>query len=306
MTTMVTIAVFIQPGTFIKMTGLKLIRIRKRNADLSPHIIVIRRNFDACTDIADDKNCQNKPSHNLTILLKPVSKGKHGPLSGSSADQPSGLDGPYGTPAMHAGGLVLRPRLSDHHPCSSGQPVRVCGTAMIRHLDSEFRESLMSKYKFYWADTAALGLLLILLASKSMAGGTIETPPDDEASSDSRVEIIVTPAERNQILEEMRGLLEAVQTVIVANNAGDLDTVAVAGRKVGRANMTPHSAEFKDKLPMDFRKLGMDTHLRFDKLALGAEQSESTDQLSQQLGELMGNCVACHKTYRLTVQRQPL
>jgi cytochrome c556 len=57
---------------------------------------------------------------------------------------------------------------------------------------------------------------------------------------------------------------------------------------------------------MGFRKLGMDTHLRFDKLALDAEQSESTEQLSQQLGELMGNCVACHKTYRLTVQRQPL
>jgi hypothetical protein len=170
----------------------------------------------------------------------------------------------------------------------------------------------MSNYKFRWSIAAALGLLSVLLASKLMAGGTIEasldgeTPSDNEASSDSRVEIVVMPAERNQILEEMRGLLEAVQIIIVANNAGDLNTVAVAGRKVGRANMTPHSAEFKARLPMGFRKLGMDTHIRFDKLALDAEQSGNTEQISQQLGELMGNCVACHRTYRLTVQHQPM
>jgi hypothetical protein len=76
MTTMVTIGVFIQPITVVEMTGMKLIRIRKRNADFSPYIIVVSRNFDARTDIADYKNCQNKPSHNLIILLKPVSKGK--------------------------------------------------------------------------------------------------------------------------------------------------------------------------------------------------------------------------------------
>lgn len=164
----------------------------------------------------------------------------------------------------------------------------------------------MNKYKFRWSIAAVLGLLPILLAPELIAGSAVEAPPDDEASSDNRTVIVVMPAERNQILEEMRGLLEAVQIIIVANNTGDLNTVAVAGRKVGRANMTPHSAEFKARLPMDFRKLGMDTHVRFDKLALDAEQSGSTEQISQQLGELMGNCVACHRTYRLTVQHQPM
>jgi hypothetical protein len=93
MTTMVTIGVFIQPITVVEMTGMKLIRIRKRNADFSPYIIVVSRNFDSRTDIADYKNCQNKPSHNLIILLKPVSKGKREPLPGSSAGHPGGLDG---------------------------------------------------------------------------------------------------------------------------------------------------------------------------------------------------------------------
>jgi hypothetical protein len=151
----------------------------------------------------------------------------------------------------------------------------------------------MSKCKFCWLVAAALGLLSIALATRFMPGGTLET------SSDGRAAVVVTPAERDMILEEMRDLLEAVQIIIVANNAGDLNMVTVAGRKVGRENMHPRSAEFVARLPMAFRKLGMDTHLRFDQLALDAEQSKSTEHISQQLGELVGNCVACHRAYRL-------
>lgn len=139
-----------------------------------------------------------------------------------------------------------------------------------------------------------MGLLSIALVLRFMVIGTVE------ASSDGRTAIVVTPVEHDQILQEMRDLLEAVQIIIVANNAGDLHTVAMAGRKVGRANMDPRSAEFSARLPMDFRKLGMDTHVRFDQLALDAEQIESTQHVSQQLGELTGNCVACHSAYRLT------
>ncbi len=152
----------------------------------------------------------------------------------------------------------------------------------------------MTQCKFCWAVVAAVGLLSILTVLRSIGSRTVE------ASSDSRAAIVVTAAERDLVLGEMRGLLEAVQTIIVANNAGDLSMVAVAGRKVGLTNMDPQSAEFATRLPMGFRKLGMDTHSRFDQLALDAEQFESTEQVSQQLGELTGICVACHKAYRLT------
>lgn len=153
----------------------------------------------------------------------------------------------------------------------------------------------MSNCKFCWVVAATLGLLLSVLASKFLLLGTVET------SVDGRTNVVVTTAERDLILTEMRGLLEAVQVIIVANNAGDLNTVAVTGRKVGRENMNPKSAEFVAKLPMDFRKLGMDTHVRFDQLAFDAERFESTDHVSQQLGELTANCVACHKAYRLAL-----
>ncbi len=41
------------------------------------------------------------------------------------------------------------------------------------------------------------------------------------------------------------------------------------------------------------------THQRFDQLALVAEQTGDKQQVSQQLGELTANCVACHGAYRL-------
>jgi hypothetical protein len=153
----------------------------------------------------------------------------------------------------------------------------------------------VNKCKFCWAVAAALAILLSVLASKFLPVGNVEI------SADGRTVVVVAPAERDMILAEMRGLLEAVQTIIVANNAGDLNAVAVAGRKVGRENMSPKSAEFVARLPMDFRKLGMDTHVRFDQLALDATRFENTDHVSQQLGELIANCVDCHKVYRLVL-----
>ena len=151
----------------------------------------------------------------------------------------------------------------------------------------------MSQCKICWAIAAVLGLISIVLVTQRMPDST------SDPSQDARAVVSVTAEEREMILEEMRGLLEAVQTIIVANNAGDLNTVAVAAREVGRENMNPRAAEFVAKLPLDFRKLGMKTHVQFDTLAADTEKFESTEHVFQQLGELTGNCVACHRSYRL-------
>jgi len=152
--------------------------------------------------------------------------------------------------------------------------------------------------KLCWVALSSVVLLLVLFLAKFMVVGATEV------SADGRTAIVVTSIQREQILAEMRGLLEAVQTIIVANNAGDLNTVSVAARKVGKANMSPQSAELSSKLPIGFRKLGMDTHIRFDLLALDADQFESPEQVYQNLGALTGTCVACHKAYRLATSEQ--
>ena len=50
-------------------------------------------------------------------------------------------------------------------------------------------------------------------------------------------------------------------------------------------------------------KLGFATHSAFDELAIHAEQFGDHDQLNRQLAEIMGQCVACHATYRLPEAR---
>jgi cytochrome c556 len=47
------------------------------------------------------------------------------------------------------------------------------------------------------------------------------------------------------------------------------------------------------------KRLGLATHRGFDQIALDVERSGSTDRVSKQLVEVMGNCLACHATWRL-------
>ena len=55
------------------------------------------------------------------------------------------------------------------------------------------------------------------------------------------------------------------------------------------------------KLPLAFKKLGFDTHARFDELALDAEQLGDRDHALAQLNAILMNCVACHAAYRFEV-----
>ena len=55
------------------------------------------------------------------------------------------------------------------------------------------------------------------------------------------------------------------------------------------------------KLPLEFKKLGFDTHSKFTQLALDAEQLGDEQHALAQVSELMENCVACHAIYKIEV-----
>ena len=57
------------------------------------------------------------------------------------------------------------------------------------------------------------------------------------------------------------------------------------------------------KLPIEFKRLGLDTHQRFDQLALNIETFEETGQALPELAELMNNCTACHTAYRFELEQ---
>lgn len=83
--------------------------------------------------------------------------------------------------------------------------------------------------KLCWVLVVMLAGLSGFLAFKFMVVGETEPSPD------GRTAIVVTPQERDQILLEMRMFVETVQTIIVANNAGDMNSIALATRGVGKA-----------------------------------------------------------------------
>jgi hypothetical protein len=72
-------------------------------------------------------------------------------------------------------------------------------------------------------------------------------------------------------------------------------------RKSGRNAQLEVPGSLIGKLPLPFKKLGFDTHAKFDELALDAEHFGDRDHSLSQMNTLLKNCVACHAVYRFEV-----
>lgn len=122
------------------------------------------------------------------------------------------------------------------------------------------------------------------------------------AASDDRTAIELTAEERNIILAEMRGFLESIQEIVQGLAANDMNSVAKAAERSGMAATRDIPGSLMRKLPMGFKELGGPTHKRFDGLAREATELGDVQIITEKLGVLMQNCVACHASYRLVVR----
>ncbi len=147
--------------------------------------------------------------------------------------------------------------------------------------------------KFCWTLT-----LILLLAVGAMTYEFIfsgKTAP----SSDGRQALLLEPAERNLVLGEMRAFLSSVQRITAAVGQADMKEIAKAARHVGAAAQQAVPGSLVGKLPLEFKKLGFDTHRKFDQLAMDADDLGDPGHSLEQLSQLMQNCVACHAAYRI-------
>ena len=80
-----------------------------------------------------------------------------------------------------------------------------------------------------------------------------------------------------------------------------MNKVKEAALMVGNQAQKGMPGSLVGKLPLAFKKLGFDTHNKFDELALNAEQLGDPDHSLRQLSALMNNCVACHSVYKIDV-----
>ncbi|OOZ38051.1 hypothetical protein BOW53_16685 [Solemya pervernicosa gill symbiont] len=120
-----------------------------------------------------------------------------------------------------------------------------------------------------------------------------------EEASDGRAAIQLTHSEKDLVLTEMRSFLQSVQAITVGLSSDDMDAVALNARTVGMAAQQGVPVSLMGKLPLEFKRLGVDTHKKFDLLALNAEQLGDSMATLKELSVLMQNCVACHEVYRL-------
>jgi hypothetical protein len=117
-------------------------------------------------------------------------------------------------------------------------------------------------------------------------------------STDSRIAVALTQAERDQILAEMRQLLKAVHGVMDGIVAQDLSRAEQSARTVGMAMAVDVNPVIMAKLPLTFKAMGMSVHRDFDALANGIQSGERGDQVMRRLSALTGRCTACHDGFR--------
>lgn len=144
-------------------------------------------------------------------------------------------------------------------------------------------------------------VFILLLALLSMAYMFIYKG-SVESATDGRTAILLTAPERDLVLTEMRTFLASVQGITQGIGEQNMESVSKAAREVGAAAQQAMPGSLVGKLPLAFKKLGFDTHRRFDALALDAEQLGDGEHSLGQLSELMKNCVACHASYRFTIE----
>jgi hypothetical protein len=120
--------------------------------------------------------------------------------------------------------------------------------------------------------------------------------------SDGRTAINLTVSERDLVLEEMRGFLISVQQITQGISEDDMQKVTKAAKAVGGAAQQSVPGSLMGKLPLAFKKLGFDTHDKFDALALDSGSLGDGKQALKQLTILMKNCVACHEIYKLEAE----
>ena len=143
---------------------------------------------------------------------------------------------------------------------------------------------------------SVLALVIIVGGYKFIVQGSVSK------GTDGRMAIHLYASERDLVLEEMRGFLVSVQQIAKGISEDDMEHVAEYARKAGSSAQGEVPATLIGKLPLSFKKLGFDTHSRFDTLALDAESLGDSGHALSQLATLMENCVACHAVYRFVAE----
>ena len=121
---------------------------------------------------------------------------------------------------------------------------------------------------------------------------------DTSTGSDGRELIHLSAGEKDFVLTEMRLFLMSVQQISKGIAEDDMALVITHANKSGKAVQNEVPATLAKKLPLQFKKLGFDTHAKFDQIAMDAQDLGDREHALSQLAVLLQNCTSCHDVYR--------
>jgi hypothetical protein len=150
--------------------------------------------------------------------------------------------------------------------------------------------------KFCW------GLSALLIVALAGMGYIFLNPDNLKKTDDGRTAIVLSAAERDLVLSEMRGFLEGIETITTGIAEKDMKAIAESAGKMGMSTAGQVPVALMGKLPSEFRSLGMATHKAFDELALEAQDMGDGQVVLSGLGELINNCTTCHAAYRIDIE----
>lgn len=144
-----------------------------------------------------------------------------------------------------------------------------------------------------------MALVILLAAALSIAAYKFIVVGNTLKSQDGRTAILLTAAERDLVLAEMRGFVEAVRDITGALAKDDFVAAAAAAKRVGMANANEVPPALIGKLPLEFKQLGFSVHTDFDQMALDAKNLGMTKFSLEQLSATLAKCAGCHAAYQL-------
>ncbi len=150
-----------------------------------------------------------------------------------------------------------------------------------------------TRSKIYLTIIALLLAVIAAGAYKFIIAGTAEK------AAEGRLAVVLAPAERALVLQEMRDFVVGLQQIADGLAHEDMKAVATAARQRGRGMTKEVPAALMGKLPLEFKTLGFAVHGEFDQIADDAEKIHEPSLTLGQLSGLLGKCVACHKTFQL-------
>ncbi|OHC76554.1 MAG: hypothetical protein A3G18_13385 [Rhodospirillales bacterium RIFCSPLOWO2_12_FULL_58_28] len=151
----------------------------------------------------------------------------------------------------------------------------------------------MKRHKVSLAAIALWGVTIALVAFMIIRGQT-------ETAADGRTAVVLSVAERDHILGEMRGMLGSIQGIISAMADGNMEDVARVAAESGISRMQHENPALILKMPLDFKQMGKAAHQGFDEIALTAPQGK--DALLKRLDQQLSVCMACHENYKFKAE----